>query len=302
VKNAQNTTGRGAGYIARIAADEAQARCAGDRLAESLDPTAATCAVYARPDGGWQIDIHFNARPDLARLRKLVALAGGDALAKRLKVEPLPARDWVADSLAGLKPVRAGRFVVHGAHDRAAVGGSELGIEIEAANAFGTGHHGTTRGCLLALDTLARQKRPRHVLDLGTGSGVLAIAAAKVFRVPVLATDIDPVAARAARANARHNGVAGLVTTVHATGLRAPQIAARAPFDLVLANVLLGPLQRLAAPMARQIMPNAHVVLSGLLAVQAKAAIAAYRSQGLVLERSIALDGWSTLVLQALSA
>ena len=129
---------------------------------------------------------------------------------------------------------------------------------------------------------------------------MLAIAAAKLFRVPVLATDIDPRAVAAARANARHNGVGTLVTAIHAAGLCAPQIAARAPFDLVLANILLAPLQRLAAPMARQLMPNARVVLSGLLPAQASAALAAYRSQGLVLERSFTLDGWATLVLVAL--
>ena len=139
-------------------------------------------------------------------------------------VERVAPRDWVKESLTGLQPVTAGRFVVHGAHDRARVPGHCIGIEIEAATAFGTGHHGTTRGCLLALDALARRRRrPRHILDLGTGSGVLAIAAAKLFRVPVLATDIDPRAVANARANARLNGVGALVTVVHAGDLRAPR-------------------------------------------------------------------------------
>ena len=160
---------------------------------------------------------------------------------------------------------------MHGAHDRARVPSHCIGIEIEAATAFGTGHHGTTRGCLLALDALARRRqRPRHILDLGTGSGVLAIAAAKLFRVPVLATDIDPRAVANARDNARLNGVGALVTVVHARGLRAPESIKRAPFDLVMANILLRPLQRLAAPVARQLMPNARVVLSGILAAQAE--------------------------------
>src|SRR5262249_1682183 len=176
-----------------------------------------------------------------------------------------------------------------------------IAIQIEAATAFGTGHHGTTRGCLLALDALTRNTRPRHILDLGTGSGVLAIAAAKLLRRPVLATDIDARSVETARANARLNGVGTFVTGVQAADLRAPQIVAQAPFDLVLSNILLKPLQRLAAPVARQLMPNARVVLSGILAAQANAAIAAYRSQGLVLERSFALDGWVTLVMVALS-
>jgi ribosomal protein L11 methyltransferase len=207
----------------------------------------------------------------------------------------------VKESLEGLKQVIAGRFVVHGSHDRAHVPFGRIAIEIEAATAFGTGHHGSTRGCLLALPELARGRRPRLILELGTGSGVLAIAAAKLMHRPVLATDIDPRAVHAARANARHNGVAGALSVARATGLDAPRIAAGAPFDLVLANILLAPLQRMAAPLARQLMPNGRVVLSGLLAAQANAAIAAYRSQGLVLERSISVEGWVTLVMVALS-
>jgi ribosomal protein L11 methyltransferase len=218
-------------------------------------------------------------------------------------MEKIAPRDWVKASLKGLKPVTAGRFVVHGSHDRARVPGHCIGIEIEAATAFGTGHHGTTRGCLLALDALARWRhRPRHILDLGTGSGVLAIAAAKLFRMPVLATDIDPQAVRNARLNAQLNGVGALVTAVHAADLRTPQIIARAPFDLVLANILLKPLQKLAAPMARQLMPNARVVLSGILAEQNNAVLSAYRSQGMFVERSVALDGWVTPVMVARSA
>jgi ribosomal protein L11 methyltransferase len=175
-----------------------------------------------------------------------------------------------------------------------------IGIEIEAGTAFGTGHHGTTRGCLLALDAMARRLRPRHIVDVGTGSGVLAIAAAKIFRAPVLAIDIDAQSVRAARDNAERNGVGALVTAVRGSGLRARQVSTRAPFDLVLSNILLHPLQRLAAPMARQLSPNARVVLSGVLASQANAALSAYRSQALMLERCFELDGWFTPVLVAL--
>jgi ribosomal protein L11 methyltransferase len=152
----------------------------------------------------------------------------------------------------------------------------------------------------LALDALARRHRPRRILDLGTGSGVLAIAAAKLFRAPVLAIDIDAASAQAARANAARNGVGSLVTVVHGAGLNARAVAARAPFDLVLSNILLKPLQRLAAPVARQLVPNARVVLSGVLAAQANAVLAAYRSQALMLERSFLLDGWVTPVMVAL--
>jgi ribosomal protein L11 methyltransferase len=285
-------------FVARLTADEAQARRIADLMAEALNPADAACA-FARPDGRWQVDLHFATPPDLDDLKAMVVRAGGSEPAETLSVEALSARDWVSESLAGLPPVAAGRFVVHGAHDRTRVRSNRIGIEIEAATAFGTGHHGTTRGCLLALDSLARLRQPRHVLDLGTGSGVLAIAAAKVFRVAILATDLDPAAVASAAANARHNGVGALVTAACADGLNAKLIAAHAPFDLVLANILLRPLQRMAAPMARMLMPNARIVLSGILAAQAPAAIAAYRSQGIALERWFALEGWATLLLVA---
>ena len=183
------------------------------------------CAAFERPDKRWQVDLHFRDRPELSGLRTMIALAGGDKLASSLVVEKVAPRDWIKESLIGLRPVTAGRFVVHGAHDRARVPSHCVGLEIEAATAFGTGHHGTTRGCLLALDALARRRqRPRRILDIGTGTGVLAIAAAKIFRMPVLAVDIDPRSVAVARDNARLNGVGSLVTVVHAAGLHAPDV------------------------------------------------------------------------------
>ena len=292
----------GATFVARLVAGENPARRIANFLAESLDPAEVVCAAFERPDKSWQVDLHFRDRPEPSGLRAMIALAGGDKLASSLVVEKVAPRDWIKESLIGLRPVTAGRFVVHGAHDRARVPSHCVGLEIEAATAFGTGHHGTTRGCLLALDALARRRhRPRRILDIGTGTGVLAIAAAKIFRMPVLAVDIDPRSVAVARDNARLNGVGSLVTVVHAAGLRAPDVIKRAPFDLVLANILLRPLQRLAAPVARQLVPNARVVISGVLAAQANAALGAYRSQGLMLERSFALDGWFTPVMVALS-
>jgi ribosomal protein L11 methyltransferase len=173
-----------------------------------------------------------------------------------------------------------------------------VGIEIEAALAFGTGHHGTTRGCLLAMDGLMRRMRVRRALDLGTGSGVLAIAAARALRRPALASDIDRRAIITARTNVRFNGAGHHVELVRAAGLAHRRFRERAPFDLILANILLSPLKQMARPIARMTTSRTRVVLSGLLPAQANAALAAYRPQGLVLERRILLDGWITLVLR----
>jgi ribosomal protein L11 methyltransferase len=288
-------------YVAQLSTDEAAARRIANVLGECLDPAEAVAAAFVGPDRRWRVDVHFRNRPDLTVLRALVASATDEPTARAVSVTKLPPRDWVRQSLTGLKPVTAGRFVVHGAHDRASVPRNRIGIEIEAAQAFGTGHHGTTRGCLLALDALLRRHRPRFILDLGTGTGVLAIAAAAALHRPVLATDVDPVAARIAGRNARGNKVGALVTTLRARNLHADAIARRAPFDLVFANILLSPLLRLIAPIARALMPGAHVVLSGLLPEHANAVVAAARAQGLALRRQWQIDGWTTLVLVASS-
>jgi ribosomal protein L11 methyltransferase len=285
-------------FVARLAAPEAEARRIADFLIESLDPAHAVCSAFEATSGGWQVEVHFNAPVTAIAVRALVTLATNSDRAKVMRIGPAPMHDWIATSLAGLPPVHAGRFIVHGAHDRVRVPINRIGIEIEAALAFGTGHHGTTRGCLLAIDALAKRKRPRRILDLGTGSGVLAIATAKMLRTRVLATDIDRRAVRTARANARDNHVGALVETIQAAGFTAPRLASRAHYDLVLANILLRPLQRMAAPLARHLAPGGHVALSGLLAAHASAALAAYRAQGLALERRLKLEGWVTLVMK----
>ena len=282
---------------ARLTTDETTARRIASFLAESLDAEEAACAAFEGDSGQWEVAVHVEGAADEARLRDLVRLAAGGAVAQTLRFERVVETDWVRQSLEGLKPVRAGRFLVHGSHDRGRVRSNELGIEIEAALAFGTGHHGTTRGCLLALDDLARRRRFARVLDIGTGSGVLAIAAAKRLHASVVASDIDRVAVDAARNNARLNHARG-ITFIHAPGASARAIAAHAPFDLILANILLGPLTRLAVPIRRLAARNARVVLSGLLPSHANAALAHYLSQGFRLERRIPLDGWMTLVLR----
>jgi ribosomal protein L11 methyltransferase len=282
-------------FVARLATDEATARRITDVLAETYDPADAAAGASAEKDG-WSVSIHFRRPPNETAVRALVALAAGADAANALTFATVASVDWAVASLAGLAPVRAGRFVVHGRHDRARVARHAVGIEIEAALAFGTGHHGTTRGCLLALDRVLRTRRPRRVLDIGTGTGVLAIAAAKALRRRVLAGEIDPRAVKVARENARLNGVGSLLDVVRASGLSA-QLRAGAPFDLVLANILARPLQRLAAPLASCLAPQARVILSGLLPAHANSVLSAYGAQNLVLERRIVLDGWVSLVM-----
>jgi ribosomal protein L11 methyltransferase len=269
-----------------------------DLLNESFFEGQAAIAAYERPDGRWDITVHFAEPPDQASIRELVGIAAGDDVAQDITFDAVEAKDWVKATLEELVPVRAGRFIVHGHHDRSNIPPNKLGIEIEAALAFGTGHHGTTRGCLLLLDHVLKAYRPRRVLDLGTGTGVLALAAAKALQIKVLASDIDPLSVLVARDNARHNGTGNLVQTVHATGFSAPQFAEHGPFDLVLANILANPLRQMATPMARHLAPSALVILSGLLLHQAQGVIAAYRTRGLVLVRHLQIEGWSSLLLR----
>ena len=279
--------------------DEQAARRTVDALTEVLFEGDAAVAAFERPDGRWDVTVHFAQAPDQALVRRLVADAAGQDVASTISFDTVEPRDWVKASLEDLVPVPAGRFVVHGAHDRARVPHNKLGIEIEAALAFGTGHHGTTRGCLLLLDRVLKAHRPRRVLDLGTGSGVLAIAAAKALRRPVLASDIDAPSVGVARQNARLNGVGHLAEVIRATGFSAPEFARHGPFDLVLANILANPLRQLAGPMSRQMAPKGLVILSGLLTHQAAGVVAAYRARGLVPLAHLKIEGWSSLLLRS---
>jgi ribosomal protein L11 methyltransferase len=291
--------------LARLVTDAETARLLSDALMEAFDPGETAVAAFEDRAGPpftdhsdtWTVEIYFEHAPDEAAVRALIGDLAGDAARDRLAFTTVAARDWVAQSLAGLQPVEAGRFVIHGSHHRGRVGPSRIGIEIEAALAFGTGHHGTTRGCLMALDLILRRRRPRNILDVGTGTGVLAIAAARSARRPALAGDIDLMSVRLARDNARLNHVASLTEIIRASGLSDRRMRTRAPFDLVFANILLGPLKLLAKPIRQLTAPGARIVVSGLLPGQANAALAAYRTLGLMLERRVPLDGWVTLML-----
>jgi ribosomal protein L11 methyltransferase len=285
-------------HIVRVAADEATARRVASLFAETFDPEEVAASAFETPDG-WYAEIHFAQAPDRANVEELLRAAEIDPAGAVF--ETVAKQDWVAASLEGLKPVRIGPFVVHGAHDRAKVGPQEIGIEIEAALAFGTGHHGTTQGCLVAVEAFARHGRPKRTLDLGTGTGVLAIAVARRCRRPVIASDFDPVAVATAKENARRNRAGNFIRFTKAAGTNAPLIRDHARYDFVLANILLPVLKQLAKPVRPLLAPGATVVLSGLLPSQANAAASIWRAQGLTLQSRRTLDGWTTLTFRRLS-
>ncbi len=207
--------------------------------------------------------------PDEPQVRELVSLVAGGALAAQVEFGRVQKADWVANALAGLAPVRAGRFLLHGEHDRGTVGINDLGIEIEAALAFGTGHHGTTRGCLTFIDAISKRRRPWKILDVGTGTGVLAIAAAKAFRRVVVAGDIDAIAVATARTNAIRNGTGAFVHVVEARGIGHPALKGR--FDLITANILAAPLRKLAPALAKALEPGGDIILSACSAATCRA-------------------------------
>ena len=257
-----------------------------------LTPPAPQAVLVAEDPfaSGATVEALYEVPPDADFLSRLTGHA--------VTVAPLPDRDWIRQSQAGLPPVRAGRFFVYGAHDAGRVPPGVIPIRIEAGLAFGTGHHETTALCLLALTQIARVQRPRSCLDLGCGTGVLAIAAAKLWRQSVLATDIDPIAVEVARENARANEVAPLVHAEVADGLAHLAIRARAPFDLICANILAAPLVKLAPGLAAALAPRGLAVLSGLLRDQENLVLSATRAQGLVPHRVLRDAPWSALVLE----
>jgi ribosomal protein L11 methyltransferase len=280
----------------RVAADKATAKRLASILAETFDPLGVAASAFENR-GGWAVEAHFALEPDREKVAELVRAAAGEALVRAISFEILEPKDWIAASLEGLMPVPVGRFVVHGAHDRAKVASNRIGIEIEAALAFGTGHHGTTQGCLAALERIAKVKRPRRILDIGTGTGVLAIASARALRHCVVASDIDAPSVVVARANVGANRAGGYVRVVCAAGINAPTIRDARGYDLIFANILLPALQCLARPVRLLSARGANVILSGLLPEQANAALAVWGVQGFLLLRRDIVEGWATLTL-----
>jgi len=239
----------------------------------------------------WELVAYFDKESEARALAKLLP----SNLA--IDIAPLPETDWVRRSLEGLPLVVAGRFCVHGSHDRSKQHSSDISLEIDASTAFGTGHHPTTIGCLLALDALLKRGKPRRILDIGCGTGILGLAAAKALHVPVLASDVDLEAVHVARANARRNDASPSLRILQAAGLSHPLIRSGGPYDLIFANILARPLIALAQPIARNIAPGGTLILSGLTNYQVRPIRAAYRSHAFVSLYTIKLGSWSTLVL-----
>ena len=250
-------------------------------------------------EGQVPLSLYLTRRPGSTEVAALLLAASAAAgiAPPEVRWEAVPDLDWVAESQQALAPVEAGRFFVHGSHLQAPPGA--LAIRIDAGQAFGSGHHESTRGCLLALSDLARSRRPARALDLGCGSGVLAIAVTRLWPIPVLACDIDPVAVRITRDNAHLNAVGRRLRAVRADGPRRAAVAAAGPYELILANILAGPLCRLAGDVRASLAPGGVVILSGLLAGQARAVLARYRPLGLVPLARLVLGDWVTLTLGA---
>lgn len=258
----------------------------------ALEPFALVLSSFEVDNGrSWVTEALCERRPAAASLRK--ALPAG----AEIEIAPVPDKDWVAESQRRLAPIRAGRFFVHGSHFEGRPPRGSIPIEIDAGLAFGTGRHETTRGCLLALLRLAGEGRRRRPLDVGTGSGILAIAAAKLWDVEVLASDNDPQAVAVARQNAALNGVGDRVRVATGAGYGARAIRDGGPYDLILANILARPLVRLAPGLARHLAPRGVAVLSGLLTSQEEMVLAAHRRLGLDLLWAIRLGDWSALAV-----
>jgi ribosomal protein L11 methyltransferase len=265
-----------------------------------LDETAAALSAFETAPLAWRIEAYPPRRlltPALTARLTLAAIAAGGALVEIAETR-LPERDWLAENRLAFPPLRIGRFFVYGSHHQGGVPTGTIGIMVDAAAAFGTGEHPSTRACLMALDLLARRRRFRRPVDIGTGTGILAIAAAKMLRRCVGARDLDAGAVRIARHNVAHNGVVSLVRVGPMPGYRGRNLR-RKGHDLVFANILARPLALQAADLGRHLAPGGRAVLSGLLKRQEPIVLAPHRGVGIVLERRLVVDGWSTLILRS---
>ena len=283
--------------------DRSTAHAIAAALQDLFDPGPSALTLFEHPPEGdtgahWRIEAYYDDKPDAVALNATLHDMLGRALPQG-SLADVPALNWVALSQAALPPVRAGRFTVHGSHDTDRVPRGPFSILIDAGEAFGTAHHATTYGCLLALDRLMRSAQFENVLDLGCGSGVLAIAVARVNpHAHIIATDLDEQSVAVAAENMRLNGVGQRITTLCADGLSAPALRRAQPFDLIIANILAGPLIKLSSSIVAALEPQGVLVLSGILTHQAPSVLAAYNAHGVSLASHARINGWSTLVLQ----
>ena len=263
-----------------------------------LEPFAQAISCQRHLDY-WLLKAYLSKKPDETLIESIVAeTASLVAVANpSLTIRLMPEINWVAESLKGLRPISVGRFIIYGSHNDKPTNQHLIGLEIDAGEAFGTGHHATTKGCLMALSRLNKPKNNIRMLDLGCGAAVLALAAAKLWKIKVLAGDIDPTAVRVAKENVRKNKLHKSISCVASDGFDSARLKKEGPFDVIVANILSEPLRRLARPMRMNSRPNATIILSGILSTQSPAIISTYRSQGFHLQSRLQLDGWTTLIL-----
>lgn len=271
-----------------------------DALRDAFAPECqAVATAEVAEHATWSVEAYYEQEPDAARIRELLAAPTTETgyTPADLTIETLPDINWVAKSLEGLAPIQTERFFVHGLHDADKLPAARLPILVDAGEAFGTGHHGTTLGCLKLIEQECKRRIPNNALDLGCGTGLLAIALAKLTRRQVTASDIDPVATRVTHENARANNVHPWIRALTATGLNHPALGNRGPYDLIVANILAGPLVHLAPAIEHQLAPGGTLILSGILHEQEQMVTSAYRSQGLFLQQRLRINEWVTLRL-----
>jgi ribosomal protein L11 methyltransferase len=282
-------------YVATIEAQLEGAAAIAANLESAESPLALAVSLFERGPDRAEVSAYYAEKPSRELLIQLIERTVGNEDLGGFRIELLPPKNWVAEAESLRGPVRAGRFLVYGAHDRGKVPAGRFTLEIDAGLAFGTAHHPTTRGCLLALDRLLKRGGAYRFVDIGTGTGILAIATARGLNTRGTASDMDPIAVAVASENARKNGVQSRVRVVHAEGFAHPALR-RATFDLLFANILLCPLLELAPVFARALRPGGICVLSGLLEPQARQVEARFRTLGFTLDSRILLDGWTTLL------
>lgn len=267
----------------------------------ALDELAVAIAAFEIvPGGDWRMEAYTVDAPEPEAVRAALAQGAAEAglAMPDFHIAPLPPVDWLAENRRGFPPQGLGRFFIHGSHFEGRVPPGRIGMLLDAATAFGSGEHDTTRGCLQSIEELGKRRPPRRALDVGCGSAILAIGMAKLWRRPVLATDIDAESVRVARENARLNRVQTLITVEHANGYRHAEVRRRRPYDLIVANILARPLCKLSPDLARHLAPGGTAILSGLLNSQESQVLSAHRLQGLTLRSRVRRNGWSTLVLR----